>query len=89
MSELCKFHQNYSRLSDFMARINELDEYMNIWSVAVLDSHPEHNKGPDHAQALVHRPIPHRSLILAVLQHTIATNPLIVRPLSGSSNCAW
>ncbi len=32
--------------------------YMNLWSVAVheLDSHPDHNKGQDHA--LVHKPIP-------------------------------
>ncbi len=33
--------------------------YMNLWGVAVheLDSHPDHNKGPDHAPC-VYRPIP-------------------------------
>ncbi len=28
-----------------------LEAYMNLWGVAVLelDSHPDHNKGPDYA----------------------------------------
>ena len=33
--------------------------YMNLWGVAVLelDSHPDYNKGPDHAFAFILRPI--------------------------------
>ncbi len=33
---------------------------MSLWGVAVfeLDSHPDHNKGPDPRSALVLRPIP-------------------------------
>ncbi len=63
---------------------------MKLWGVAVLelDIHPVLNKEPDHAPcpcAKTH-PIYHISYSHTTLQ---TTNPLIVRPLSGSPNDSW
>ncbi len=49
---------------------------MNLWGVAVLelDSQPGHNKGSDPRTLRLSIDQSHRSLILAILQHTIADN---------------
>ena len=48
---------------------------MNLWGVAVLglDSHPDHNKGPDQRIMRLSKDPSHRLLILAILY--TADNP--------------
>ncbi len=62
---------------------------MNLWGVAVLelDSHPDHNKGPDHAPCacpMIH-PIDHRSKPYYIEDNQSFDSG----PFSGSPYCAW
>ncbi len=55
--------------------------YLGCWAVLELDSHPDHEKGPDpHTLYKFLRHIPFKDPNNTTLQ---ATNPLIERPLPG------
>ena len=61
-----------------------LYEYICVVAVLELDSHPDHNKGPD--QALCVCPKTHPIDLWSINTTERTTNPLIARPLSVYGN---